>query len=122
MATGLFVTDDGNVMVDYGKKKIRIPLAEYKANGYRPRFEELMLRAQAERRLRSVPQSEQEMSSNSARAQKKDHEHDETETERREQKSGQMSRPTSAPDKRMLAAAIQRGRLDRRRCAPSVAS
>jgi hypothetical protein len=62
MATGLFVTDDGNVMVDYGKRKIRIPLAEYKANGYRPRFEELMLRAQAERRLRSVPQSEQEMS------------------------------------------------------------
>jgi hypothetical protein len=62
MATGLFVTDDGNVMVDYGKKKIRIPLAEYKANGYRPRFEELMLRAQAGRRLRSVPQSEQEMS------------------------------------------------------------
>jgi len=62
MATGLFVTDDGNVVVDYGKRKIRIPLAEYKANGYRPRFEELMLRAQAERRLRSVPQSEQEMS------------------------------------------------------------
>jgi hypothetical protein len=61
MATGLFVTDDGNVMVDYGKRKIRIPLAEYKANGYRPRFEELMLRAQAERRLLSVPQSEQEM-------------------------------------------------------------
>lgn len=43
MATGLFVTDDGNVMVDYGKRKIRIPLAEYKANGYRPRFEELMI-------------------------------------------------------------------------------
>lgn len=55
MATGLFVTDDGNVMVDYGKRKIRIPLAEYKANGYRPRFEELMIRAQAERPLRSVP-------------------------------------------------------------------
>ena len=62
MATGLFVTDDGNVMVDYGKRKIRIPLAEYKANGYRPRFEELMIWAQAERPLRSVPQSEQEMS------------------------------------------------------------
>jgi hypothetical protein len=62
MATGLFVTDDGNVMVDFGKRKIRIPLAEYKANGYRPRFEELMLRAQTERRLRSAPQSEQEMS------------------------------------------------------------
>ena len=25
VATGLFVTDDGNVMVDYGKKKIRSP-------------------------------------------------------------------------------------------------
>lgn len=62
MATGLFVTDDGNVMVDYGKKTIPIPLAQYKANGYRPRFEELMLRAQAEQRLRSVPQPQQEMS------------------------------------------------------------
>ena len=61
MATGLFVTDDGNVMVDYGKKKIPIPLTQYKANGYRPRFEELMLRGQAEQRLRSVPRPEQEM-------------------------------------------------------------
>ena len=60
MATGLFVTDDGNVMVDYGKKKIPIPLAQYKANGYRPRFEELMLRVQAEQRLRSVSLPEQE--------------------------------------------------------------
>jgi hypothetical protein len=62
VATGLFVTDDGNVMIDYGKKKIPIPLAQYKANGYRPRFEELMLQAQAEQRLRGVPQPEQEMS------------------------------------------------------------
>jgi hypothetical protein len=60
MATGLFVTDDGNVMVDYGKKKF--PLAQYKASGYRPRFEELMLRAQADQRLRSVPQPQQEIS------------------------------------------------------------
>jgi hypothetical protein len=60
VATGLFVTDDGNVMVDYGKKKIPIPLAQYKANGYRPRFEELMLRVQAEQRLRSVSLPEQE--------------------------------------------------------------
>ena len=60
MATGLFVTDDGNVMVDYGKKKIPIPLAQYKANGYRPRFEELMLRGQTDQRLRSVPRPEQE--------------------------------------------------------------
>jgi hypothetical protein len=70
VATGLFVTDDGNVMVDYGKKKIPIALAQYKANGYRPRFEGLMLQAQAEQRLRGVAQPEQEMS-RTQRAQKK---------------------------------------------------
>jgi hypothetical protein len=27
---------DGTVMVDYGRKKIPISLAQYRANGYRP--------------------------------------------------------------------------------------
>jgi hypothetical protein len=38
MANGLYLTPDGTVMVDYGHKKIPIPLAQYKANGYRPPF------------------------------------------------------------------------------------
>jgi hypothetical protein len=38
MANGLYLMPDGTVMVDYGRKKIPIPLAQYKANGYRPPF------------------------------------------------------------------------------------
>jgi hypothetical protein len=38
MASGLYLMPDGTVMVDYGRKKIPIPLAQYKANGYRPTF------------------------------------------------------------------------------------
>ena len=38
MANGLYLMPDGTVMVDYGGKKIPIPIAQYKANGYRPPF------------------------------------------------------------------------------------
>jgi hypothetical protein len=38
MANGLYLMSDGTVMVDYGRKKIPISLAQYKANGYRPPF------------------------------------------------------------------------------------
>ena len=38
MANGLYLMPDGTVMVDYGRKKIPISLAKYKANGYRPPF------------------------------------------------------------------------------------
>ena len=38
MANGLYLTPDGTVMVDCGRTKIPIPLAPYKANGYRPPF------------------------------------------------------------------------------------
>jgi hypothetical protein len=38
MANGLYLMLDGTVMVDYGRKKIPIPIAQYKANGYRPPF------------------------------------------------------------------------------------
>ena len=41
MATGLFVACDGNVVVEFGNRKISIPPAQYKANGYRPPFERL---------------------------------------------------------------------------------
>jgi hypothetical protein len=42
MANGLYLMPDGTVMVDYGRKKIPIPLAQYKANGYRPPFDRLV--------------------------------------------------------------------------------
>jgi hypothetical protein len=38
MANGLYLMPDGTVMVDYGRKKIPISLAQYRANGYRPPF------------------------------------------------------------------------------------
>ena len=37
MATGLYVTPGGVVMVAYGGRKIAIPCAQYKANGYKRR-------------------------------------------------------------------------------------
>ena len=42
MATGLYLTADGMVMVDYGARKLPISPAQYRANGYRPSFEKLM--------------------------------------------------------------------------------
>ena len=41
MATGLYVTPDGKVMVAYGSRLIPIAGAQYKANGYRPSLEKL---------------------------------------------------------------------------------
>jgi hypothetical protein len=35
MANGLYLMPDGMVMVNYGRKKIPISLAQYRANGYR---------------------------------------------------------------------------------------
>ncbi len=42
MATGLYLTPDGMVMVDYGARKLPISSAQYRANGYKPTFEKLM--------------------------------------------------------------------------------
>ncbi len=39
MATGLYVTADGKVAVDYGNRRLSIPVSQYKANGYKPSFE-----------------------------------------------------------------------------------
>ena len=39
MATGLYVTPDGKIMVAYGARQIPLSCAQYKANGYRPSFE-----------------------------------------------------------------------------------
>jgi hypothetical protein len=41
MATGLYITQNGSVMVSYGPKHIPIPCAQYKANGYKPPLEKL---------------------------------------------------------------------------------
>ncbi len=44
MATGLYLLQDGTIMVAYGSKKIPISPAQYKANGYRPPFEKLRVK------------------------------------------------------------------------------
>ena len=41
MAKGLCIRQDGAVLVEYGSRKIPIPKAQYRANGYRPTLEEL---------------------------------------------------------------------------------
>jgi hypothetical protein len=41
MATGLYVTQNGSVIVSYGAKHIPISCAQYKANGYKPRLDKL---------------------------------------------------------------------------------
>jgi hypothetical protein len=42
MARGLYLTSDGQVLVEYGKRRrVPIPSAQYKANGYKPPCEKL---------------------------------------------------------------------------------
>jgi hypothetical protein len=41
MALGLYVMQDGSVMVAYGRRRIVLSRAEYKANGYKPPLEKL---------------------------------------------------------------------------------
>jgi hypothetical protein len=37
MAKGLYLTSDGQVLVEYSKRRrVPIPSAQYKANGYKP--------------------------------------------------------------------------------------
>jgi hypothetical protein len=42
VASGLFVMQDGSVMVAYGTRHIAISCAQYKANGYKPPLEKLV--------------------------------------------------------------------------------
>jgi hypothetical protein len=44
MATGLYLLQDGTIMVAYGSKKIPLSPAQYKANGYKPAFEKLKVK------------------------------------------------------------------------------
>jgi hypothetical protein len=42
MAKGLYRTSDGQVLVEYGKRRrVPIPSAQYKANGYKPPCDKL---------------------------------------------------------------------------------
>ena len=50
MAKGLYLMRDGQVLVDYGKRRVPISPAQYRANGYRPPYDELP--AEASRKAR----------------------------------------------------------------------
>ena len=41
MAKGLYLMQDGQVLVDYGKRRVPISRAQYRANGYRPPYDNL---------------------------------------------------------------------------------
>jgi hypothetical protein len=43
-AIGLYLTPDGRVVVEYGSRRIPMPLAEYRANGYKPALEKLAVK------------------------------------------------------------------------------
>jgi hypothetical protein len=45
MAIGLYVTPDGKIMVAYGVRQIPLSCAQYKANGYKPSFEKLLVKS-----------------------------------------------------------------------------
>jgi hypothetical protein len=40
-ATGLYLTPDGQVVVEYGLRRVPMPPAQYRANGYKPALEKL---------------------------------------------------------------------------------
>ena len=43
MAKGLYLMRDGQVLVEYGKRRVPISPAQYKANGYRPWCHKLLV-------------------------------------------------------------------------------
>ena len=45
MAKGLYLLRDGQVLVEYGKRRVPISPAQYRANGYRPSCDKLLLEA-----------------------------------------------------------------------------
>ena len=42
MAKGLYLLRDGQVLVEYGKRRVPISVAQYRANGYRPSCDKLL--------------------------------------------------------------------------------
>jgi hypothetical protein len=58
MATGLYVLQDGSVMVAYRLRQIPISRAQYKANGYKPALDKLVVKPpRAEAVLRAAHQN-----------------------------------------------------------------
>ena len=58
MPTGLFITSDQSVQVDYDGVSIPIPRTTYENNGYKPDFDNLALEAEyraAKDKLGNVP-------------------------------------------------------------------
>ena len=58
MPTGLFITSDQSVQVDYDGVSIPIPRSTYENNGYKPDFDNLPLEAEyraAKEKLGNVP-------------------------------------------------------------------
>jgi hypothetical protein len=45
VAKGLYLMRDGQVLVEYGKRRVPISAAQYRANGYRPPYDKLPLEA-----------------------------------------------------------------------------
>jgi len=55
MAIGLYMMQDGSVMVAYGQRRIPISCAEYKANGYKPALEKLAMKSRSQTSRKSAP-------------------------------------------------------------------
>ena len=45
MATGLYVTPNVKIMVAYGARQLPLSCAQYRANGYKPSFEKLLVKS-----------------------------------------------------------------------------
>ncbi len=56
MAFGLYVTQEGLVMVAYGQRHIPISCAQYKANGYKPALEKLAPKSPAAPKPKVCPE------------------------------------------------------------------
>jgi hypothetical protein len=56
MAFGLYVMQDGSVMVAYGHRRIRMSCAQYKANGYKPALEKLPVKSLAAHKPKVCPE------------------------------------------------------------------
>lgn len=57
MATGLYLLQDGTIMVAYGARKIPISPAQYRANGYTPSFEKLKVKPSSPDRAQRQPET-----------------------------------------------------------------
>ena len=56
MAFGLYVMQDGSVMVAYGHRRIPMSFAQYKANGYKPALEKLAVKSPAAHKSKVCPE------------------------------------------------------------------